>query len=156
MKKLVIIGGVVVALFALVIVLSNMSNDSKLANNPYDTEDLEQSTIDLLPDENYQSIALPDEVDEQVQSGEPTTVYFFSPECSYCIATTPILMPVAADMDVDVLQYNLLEYEQGWQDYRIEATPTLVYFEDGKEVARWVGSQPKENIEQFFNEVVLK
>lgn len=156
MKKLVIIGGVVVALFALIIVLSNMSNDSKLANNPYDTEDLEQSTIDLLPDENYQSIALPDEVDEQVQSGEPTTVYFFSPECSYCIATTPILMPVAADMDVDVLQYNLLEYEQGWQDYRIEATPTLVYFEDGKEVARWVGSQPKENIEQFFNEVVLK
>lgn len=156
MKKLVIIGGVVVALFALIIVLSNMSNDSKLANNPYDTEDLEQSTIDLLPDENYQSIALPDEVDEQVQSGEPTTVYFFSPECSHCIATTPILMPVAADMDVDVLQYNLLEYEQGWQDYRIEATPTLVYFEDGKEVARWVGSQPKENIEQFFNEVVLK
>ncbi len=156
MKKMLIIGGVVIAIFALLIVLTNLSNKDKLANNPYDTEDLEQPTIDLLTDENYQNIALPDEVDEKIKSGEPTTVYFFSPTCSYCQTTTPILMPVAEDMDVDVLQYNLLEYEQGWQDYFIEATPTLVHYENGAEVSRWVGSQPKENIEEFFNEVVLK
>ncbi len=156
MKKMLIIGGVVIAIFALLIVLTNFSNKDKLANNPYDTEDLEQPTIDLLTDENYQNIALPDEVDEKIKSGEPTTVYFFSPTCSYCQTTTPILMPVAEDMDVDVLQYNLLEYEQGWQDYFIEATPTLVHYENGAEVSRWVGSQPKENIEEFFNEVVLK
>ncbi len=156
MKKMLIIGGVVIAIFALLIVLTNFSNKDKLANNPYDTEDLEQPTIDLLTDENYQNIALPDEVDEKIKSGEPTTVYFFSPTCSYCQTTTPILMPVAEDMDVDVLQYNLLEYEQGWQDYFIEATPTLVHYENGAEVSRWVGSQPKENIEEFFKEVVLK
>lgn len=156
MKKMLIIGGVVIAIFALLIALTNFSNKDKLANNPYDTEDLEQPTIDLLTDENYQNIALPDEVDEKIKSGEPTTVYFFSPTCSHCQATTPILMPVAEDMDVDVLQYNLLEYEQGWQDYFIEATPTLVHYENGAEVSRWVGSQPKENIEEFFNEVVLK
>ncbi|HSP21476.1 MAG TPA: thioredoxin family protein [Planococcus sp. (in: firmicutes)] len=156
MKKMLIIGGVVVAIFALIIVLTNLSNNDKLANNPYDTENLEQPTIDLLTDENYQNIALPNEVDEKIKSGEPTTVYFFSPTCSHCLATTPILMPVADDMDVDVLQYNLLEYEKGWQDYFIEATPTLVHYENGEEIARWVGSQPKENIEEFFNEVVLK
>jgi thioredoxin 1 len=156
MKKMLIIGGVVVAIFALIIVLTNISNNDKLANNPYDTDDLEQPTIDLLSDENYQNIALPDEVDEKIKSGEPTTVYFFSPTCPHCQATTPVLMPVAEDMDIDVLQYNLLEYEQGWQDYFIEATPTLVHYENGEEVSRWVGSQPKENIEEFFNEIVLK
>lgn len=156
MKKMLIIGGVIVAIFALIIVLTNMSNSKKLADNPYDKENLDQSTIDLLDDEDYQNIALPDEVETQIKSGEPTTVYFFSPTCPHCQATTPILMPVADDMKVDVLQYNLLEYEQGWQDYFIEATPTLVHYENGEEVARWVGAQPKENIEEFFNEVVLK
>lgn len=155
MKKMLIIAGVVAAIFALIIVLTNISNNDKLADNPYGTDDLEQPTIDLLSDENYQNIALPDEVDEKIKSGEPTTVYFFSPTCEHCKVTTPVLMPVAEDMDVEVLQYNILEYDQGWQDYAIEATPTLVHYENGEEVARWSGSQPKENIEDFFNQVVL-
>lgn len=153
---MLIIGGAVLVIFALIIALTQMSKTEKLTSNLYDTEDLDPATIDQLDDENYQNITLPDEVNKQIQSGEPTTVYFFSPTCSHCQATTPILMPVAEDMDVDVLQYNLLEYEQGWSDYFIEATPTLVYYENGEEVSRWVGAQPKENIEKFFKEVVKK
>lgn len=156
MKKLLIIAGAVLAIFALIVFLTNQSQDEKLADNPYGTDDLEPSTIDQLDDENYQNIALPEDVNEQIQSGEPTTVYFFSPTCQFCQQTTPILMPVAEDMEVDVLQYNLLEFEQGWSDYAVDSTPTLVHYEDGKEVARWVGAQPKENIEQFFQEVVKK
>ncbi|MTD31605.1 co-chaperone YbbN [Planomicrobium sp. YIM 101495] len=156
MKKMIGIAAVIVAIFALIIVLTNMSNKEKLANNPYDTDDLDPATIDQLDDENYQNIVLPEELNEQIESGEATTVYFFSPTCQYCQQTTPVLMPVADDMDVDVLQYNLLEYDQGWQQYFIEATPTLIHFENGEEVSRWVGAQPKENIEEFFNEVVLK
>ncbi|AUD13403.1 MULTISPECIES: co-chaperone YbbN [unclassified Planococcus (in: firmicutes)] len=156
MKKLLIIAGVVLAIFALIVFLTNQSQDEKLADNPYGTDDLNPATIDQLDDENYQNIALPEDVNEQIQSGDPTTVYFFSPTCQFCQQTTPILMPVADDMDVEVLQYNLLEFEQGWSDYALEATPTLVHYEDGQEVARWTGAQPKENIEQFFQEVVKK
>ena len=156
MKKLLIIAGIVVVVFAGIIFLTNQANNEKLADNPYDTEDLEQATIDQLDDENYQNIVVPAELEEKIASGEPTTVYFFSPTCQYCQQTTPVLMPVAEDMDVDVLQYNLLEYEQGWQQYAIEYTPTLVHYNNGKEVSRWVGAQPKENIEQFFNDVVKK
>ena len=156
MKKLLIIAGIVVVVFAGIIFLTNQANNEKLADNPYDTEDLEQATIDQLDDENYQNIVVPAELEEKIASGEPTTVYFFSPTCQYCQQTTPVLMPVAEDMDVDVLQYNLLEYEQGWQQYAIEYTPTLVHYNNGKEVSRWVGAQPKENIEKFFTYVVKK
>ena len=156
MKKLLIIGGAIAAVFVLLIVLTNMSNDKKLADNPYGTEDLEQETIDQLDDENYQNIILPDDLKAKVESGEPVTAYFFSPTCSHCKAMTPVLMPIVDKMDVDIVQYNILEFEQGWEDYQIEYTPTMVYFEDGKEVSRMVGNQPKENIEAFFNEVVLK
>ncbi|MBF6632641.1 thioredoxin family protein [Planococcus sp. APC 3900] len=156
MKKLLIIAGIVVVVFAGIIFLTNQANNEKLADNPYDTEDLEQATIDQLDDENYQNIVVPAELEEKIASGEPTTVYFFSPTCQYCQQTTPVLMPVAEDMDVDVLQYNLLEYEQGWQQYMIEATPTLIHYDNGEEVSRWVGAQPKENIEKFFTDVVKK
>lgn len=156
MKKLFIIAGIVVVVFAGIILLTNQANDTKLANNPYDTDDLNQATIDQLDDENYQNLILPADLEEQIASGEPTTVYFYSPLCGYCKETTPILMPVAEDMDVDVLQYNLLEYEEEAAPYQIEATPTLVHYEDGKEVSRWVGAQPKENIELFFTDVVKK
>ena len=40
----------------------------------------------------------------------------------------------------EVTQLNILEYEQAWNDYAIEATPTLVYFEDGEEVDRMTGN----------------
>lgn len=156
MKKLLIIGGIIVAIFALLIVLNNTSNKNKLADNPYGTNDLKQETIDQLDDENYQNIILPDDLQAKVESGEPVTAYFFSPICVHCKAMTPVLMPIVKDMNVDLVQYNIYEFEQGWEDYKIEATPTMIHFEDGKEVARMVGSQPKEQIETFFNEFVLK
>lgn len=156
MKKLLIIGGIIVAVFALIIVLNNMSNNNKLADNPYGNNDLKQETIDQLDDENYQNIILPDDLKAKVESGEPVTAYFFSPICVHCKAMTPVLMPIVEDMNVDVVQYNVYEFEQGWNDYKIEATPTMIYFEDGKEVSRMVGNQPKEEIVAFFNEVVLK
>ncbi|QBK26851.1 thioredoxin family protein [Ureibacillus thermophilus] len=156
MKKLGIIAAVVVILFGVIIVLTNLSNKSKLENNPYGTDNLRQSTIDLLDDENYQNIILPDALREKIKSGEPVVAYLFSPECPHCKEMTPRLMPIAEEMGVHIDQLNILEYEEGWDEYNVEATPTLIYFKDGKEVDRIVGAHPDENIRQFFEEVVLK
>ena len=156
MKKLGIIGGVVIVLFIVIILLTNLSNEDKLENNPYGTNNLRQSTIDLLDDENYQNIILPDALEEKIASGEPVTAYLFSPECPHCKNMTPKLMPIADEMGVEIDQLNILEYKAGWDDYNVEATPTLIHFKDGKEVNRLVGDAPEETIRQFFNEVVLK
>ncbi|MFC7686796.1 thioredoxin family protein [Ureibacillus sp. GCM10028918] len=144
MKKLGILGAIVVVLFAAIIILTNLSNEDKLDNNPYDTDNLRQSTIDLLDDENYQNIILPEALKEKIDSGEPVVAYMFSPECTHCQAMTPSLMPIADEVGVQIDQYNVLEYEQGWNDYSVEATPTLIYFKDGKEVNRIVGDYSKD------------
>ena len=156
MKKLAVFGGIIVLLFIAIIVLTNMSNKDKLADNPYGTEDLKQSTIDLLTDENYQNIILPEPLQQKVDSGEPVLAYLFSPECSHCKNMTPKLMPIAEELDVQVDQLNVLEYGDAWITYNVEATPTLIYFDKGQEVNRLVGDAPEETIHQFFNEVVLK
>lgn len=154
MKKLLIFGAIIVLLFGGIIALTTMSNSDKLENNPYGTNDLRQSTIDLLSDEHYQNIILPEPLAEKIASGEPTVAYMFSPECSYCKNLTPKLMPIAAELDVHIDQLNVLEYDE-WATYGIEATPTLIYFENGTEVARMTGDTTEDEIRKFFNEAVL-
>lgn len=153
MKKLLAIGGVIVVIFVLILVLNNQSNKDKLKDNPYGTNKLEQSTIDLIGDKNYSNIILPDDLKKKLDAGESATVYFFSPLCGYCKEMTPVMMPIANNMDVEVLQFNVLEFGNEAAPYQIEATPTLIYFENGEEVGRMVGGQPEENIRAFFDAV---
>ncbi|WP_400195057.1 thioredoxin family protein [Lysinibacillus telephonicus] len=155
MKKLGIIGAVVVVLFIVIILLTNLANQNKLKDNPYGTDNLRQSTIDLLDNENYQNIILPEALEEKIASGEPVVAYLFSPECQYCMKMTPALMPIADEVGVHIDQLNILEYNQGWDEYNIKATPTLIYFKDGKEVSRIVGdySDKEQVIYDFLEQV---
>ncbi|MGM9949419.1 MAG: thioredoxin family protein [Lysinibacillus sp.] len=153
MKKLAIIGGIAIALFIGIIVLTNMSNADKLEDNPYGTDNLNQATIDLLDDENYQNIILPEDLEEKIESGEDVFAYLFSPLCGYCMEFTPKLMAVAGEKGIQIDQLNVLEFENAKPTYKLEGTPTLIYFEDGKEVARIVGDYSKDEIRQFFEGV---
>ncbi|MCM3712251.1 thioredoxin family protein [Sporosarcina luteola] len=154
MKKLLVIGGVIVAIFALIIVLNNQSNKEKLKDNPYGTKQLKQSTIDLLGNKNYSNIILPDDLYAKVTSGESVTAYFFHPECQFCQQMTPMLMPIAKEKGIHVYQFNMQEFEKEAQPYGITSWPTLIHYEDGKEVARSEGlpkENPEEHIRAFFD-----
>ncbi|WP_301107333.1 thioredoxin family protein [Sporosarcina sp.] len=154
MKKLLAIGGFIVVIFILIIVLNNKSNETKLTDNPYGTDKLDQLTIDLLQNENYQNIILPDALDKQIKSGEPTTVYYFSPECPHCMEMTPRLMPIADNQKVHIYQYNMLEFSKQLNaEYGVKQWPTLVHYKDGKEQFRMSGGHPDENIKAFFDEI---
>lgn len=153
MKKLLTIGGVIVAVFALILVLNNLSNKEKLKDNPYGDKKLDQATIDLIGDEHYKNITLPEELKTQIEAGESVTAYFFSPLCSYCREMTPVMMPIADEMGVDVKQFNTLEFGQEAIVYDVQATPTMIHFENGEEIGRMIGGQSEENIRLFFNAV---
>lgn len=155
-NKLIIIGAVVVALFALIIFLTNQSNKKKenLAMELYGTTDLEQVTYDLLSDENYQNIILPDSLQEKIESGEPTFAYLFSPTCVHCKNFTPKLMPLAEKNDLRIDQLNVYEFTDEWDTYNISATPTLIFFKDGQEVDRLVGDATEEATQAFFDTVL--
>lgn len=154
MKKLIIIASALVVLFAAIAVLTGKANDDKLANidNPYDTNKLQQATIDQLGDGNYNQIVLPDELKTKIESGVETFAYFFSPTCVHCKAYTPVLMPIASDLGVQIDQFNLLEFDFGWDDYNIVATPTIVRFKDGKEVNRLEGGASEDITNQFLTQ----
>lgn len=155
MKKLLIIGGAIVAVFILIVVLSNKADETKLKDNPYGTDNLSKSTIDLIGNENYNNIVQPDDLFKKIEAGESVTAYYFHPECQYCMQMTPVMMPIATEMGVNVQQYNMMEFgdKVGMDtDYKIESWPVLIHYKDGKEVGRMVGAQPEENIRAFFTE----
>ena len=152
MKKLAIVGSIIVILCIAIVLLTNKSQNDiiEVHDNPYGTDDLHPSTIEFLADENYQNIILPDDLQNKIESDEGTYAYFFSPTCQYCKAFTPVLMPIAEEYGVKIDQLNVLEFDLAWNDYEIKSTPTLIYFENGDEVARIVGDAPKEVVHEFF------
>lgn len=158
MKKLLIFGAIIVILFATVIFLTDMSNNKKLSSekNPYGDKELQQLTIDQLDDENYQSIMLPDELEKKIAAGEAVNAYFFSPDCIHCKAFTPVLMPIADELGIDIAQLNVYEYPELWEKYDIEYTPTFIRFEDGKEVSRFFGAKEEADLREFLEAEVLK
>lgn len=150
MKKVIIFVAAVVLIFAAIAYLSNKQQTEKTSgDNPYGKDKLNPATVDQLDDPLYQNIITPDELDEKLKKEDSVTVYYFSPICSHCKVTTPILMPVAEEMDEHIYQYNVLEFEQGWNE--IEATPTLIHYKNGKETSRIAGERTAEEFKQWFD-----
>lgn len=156
MKKIIVFLVVIIAMFAALFFLNKAQNEEKSKGNPYGKSSLHPETVKQLDDPNYQNIILPEELDDIIKNGKDATVYFYSPTCPHCVRTTPVVAPLAKEMDVDLLQFNLLEFENGWSDYGIEETPTIVHYKKGKEVERIVGYNEKAVFKSWFEENNMK
>src|SRR5690625_2170536 len=143
---MLIILGAVIVLFVALYVLVDYQNKQTIekAGNPYGKDQLKQETIDQLDDPLYQNQIIPDHLAEKLANEEDVFVYFYSPVCRFCIETTPVLVPLAEELNVDVKKLNLYEFENEKETYQIEGVPTLVYYENGQEVDRITGAQPEE------------
>lgn len=155
MKKLMIIFiAVLVVVFAIgmVYVMKEKKEDIATSNyNPYDKEDLNVETIKLLDNPDYQSIITMKNLEEKIATGNKVFAYFFGPTCGTCKEATPLLMPVAKELGVQVDQLNMLEYQEGWQKFNIEETPVLAVYQDGKEIARTQGNLGTEGFKAFIS-----
>ena len=155
MKKLIVIFiAALVVVFAVgaVYVMNHKKNGIAASDyHPYDKEDLNVETIKLLDNENYQSIITLKDLQAKIESGETVFAYFFGPTCSICKVTTPVLMPVAKELGIQVDQLNMLEYPDGWEIFGIVETPVLAVYKDGKEISRTKGNLGTEGFKSFIS-----
>lgn len=150
MRKRIYFGlALAVAILALIAGGCNRKGET---SSPYGDKRLHPATAELLGDPLYQNIILPDELADRLNKQEDLFVYFFSPVCPHCKNTTPVLAPIAKEFGVDMKMYNVLEFEQGWQDYKIDGTPTLVHFVNGAEQSRVVGAVPADEFRRWFQQ----
>lgn len=156
-NRMVFILGAIILLFLALYLVVDYKNKQTIekAGNPYGKERLKQETIDQLDDPLYQNQIIPDDLAEKLSNEEDVVVYFYSPVCSFCLETTPILVPLAEELNIDMKKLNLYEFPEEKDTYNITGTPTLIYYQDGKEVDRVIGAEPKEVFQNFFETYVL-
>ena len=153
MKKIVIFSSLIIVLFIALAVINNLQKDKKIEEySLYNKEELAPETIALLDDPNYQNLILPEALDEKLNNKETVTVYYYSSDCKYCMDATPLLVELSEELSIDIPQFNLMEFPDGWEKYNIEYTPTLVQYVDGEETARVIGAFSKEEFKQWLEE----
>lgn len=135
---LYVFGGALIVLIGLLAFLNTQGEKSELYGGKK-VADMNPATKLILDDPNYQQIILPDSLSQKIENKESFFVYFFASDCPSCQATTPKLMPLAQESGAFLHQYNLREFQDGFRQYNIEYTPTLVFFENGVEKERLVG-----------------
>ncbi len=53
-----------------------------------------------------------------------------------------------------IIEINIDEQKNLATDYMVQSIPTMIIFNDGREVKRFVGLQPKATIEQNLNQTI--
>lgn len=94
-----------------------------------------------------------DNFEEQVLQQElPVIVDFYSDSCVPCKQLSPILGDIEDDHEdtVKVVKVNVNFDAELAEKYSVMASPTLIYFKDGREVSRSRGLVSKDAIEEVL------
>lgn len=154
MKKMIIFMGIVLIVFGLLVYIVPDNDKEASVNNPNKNDEMNTSTINQLSDTLYSNQIILKDLKESLSNGENLFVYFYSPYCSHCIKATPVIVPIAESMNINLKKLNLFEFDEGWEEFNIEGTPTIIQYVNGKEVSRIFGAGQEEDYRGFFTNKV--
>jgi thioredoxin 1 len=74
------------------------------------------------------------DLDEELKKNEEVLALFYASWCPYCVKFVPVFDKKVSSFSVGRVVHVLLDdYDNPlWDDYDIEAVPTVVFFEKGK------------------------
>ncbi|MEY4480452.1 MAG: hypothetical protein RLZZ267_1130 [Bacillota bacterium] len=152
MKKLLITVLIVGLLFTALGFISyyqkKNTNDAseRDAQRLYETSasQLNPETVKLLTNKNYQYVITRNKLEQLIDEKQSFYVYFFSPTCPHCLRSTELVNTEMKKRNIAIYQYNVLEDQSAFDDFNIDATPTISYFKDGKQTDQAVGEVSNE------------
>jgi len=72
-----------------------------------------------------------------VEARRPAVVLFHMPRCPYCVEFMPRFQELSRNMKAIVVQLDISDYDSDlWDEYQIEAVPTVIAFKGGQVCAR--------------------
>lgn len=136
MKKMLIFGGIIIVLFAAIFAVTQMEKK----NASTDEKGYYSNKISL------------EDLNKNIEDKKEQTIYFYQTSCVHCQKVSPIVVPLAKDLNVDMKVIDIENLNEPWDKYNIKGTPTIIHFKDGKEVSRISGEQSKEKFKEWFEQ----
>lgn len=80
-------------------------------------------------------------------------VYFYQDNCEWCKKATPVIEQAATETSTAITRLEITKEDNQdiWDKYDIEGTPTIIKFEDGKEINRLVGYEEVDSLNYYKN-----
>lgn len=85
--------------------------------------------------------------EEVTQSDKPVLLDFWASWCGPCRMVAPVIEEIAGERgDIKVGKVNVDEQAELALSFQVMSIPTMVVMQNGKEIARTMGAQPKAQI----------
>jgi len=99
----------------------------------------------LVPD-NEKILVLTDKNFQHQTKGKTVLVDFWAQWCGPCRMMAPILNDLANEINgnTKIGKVNIEQYQSLAQKFKVRSIPTMILFNDGKEMKRFVGVKSKE------------
>ncbi|TKI87694.1 thioredoxin family protein [Bacillus mycoides] len=147
MKKMLIFGGIIIALFAAIFAVTQMEE-----KNTSTSQKIDNATSQTDGSDYYTNKISLSDLQKNLKEKKEETVYFYQTSCVHCQKLSPIVVPMAKDLNVDMKVMDIEKLDVPWDEYKIKGTPTIIHFKDGKEVSRISGEQPEDKLKEWLEQ----
>lgn len=103
---------------------------------------------------SYKNISL-QKYQTKIQSSEDFMMYVYKTTCGVCQEMKPSINEAIQEEKVNLIAMNADEKEnidrKFFEEHKLEKSPTLLYYKNGKEVERLEGFHSKKELKEFMS-----